>query len=70
MKIQKLWESYKIQVVPESAGENQIDETQKAFFAGGVAILSLLFAGTNPKDIEEELLSFTAMVGAKHATIN
>ena len=71
--VQDFWQSYKHNVVPVTAGNTQIEETQKAFYAGCFAYMALIKA--NPavetfNAIEAELELFLASVGAEHATTN
>lgn len=47
MKIKEQWESYVRQVLPETAGPVQCQETRRAFYAGAQALLSILTAGTS-----------------------
>ncbi len=43
-EITEEWKDYRMRVVPLDAGTVQCAETQRAFFAGAVALLKLLLA--------------------------
>ena len=49
-RIEKLWDAYRTEVIPE-AGEVQVEETKKAFYAGSYALMSILI---NTFDDEHE----------------
>lgn len=69
------WISYKDEVVPPDAGENQLDETQKAFYAGAIAMWQMLMqevgelsdedAEKRFEEIDTELQSYLAKVMLK-----
>jgi hypothetical protein len=40
MSLEKHFESYKEKVIPKEAGETQVKETEKAFYAGAYAMFS------------------------------
>lgn len=56
-----LWESYARKVLPQDAGEVQRRETQRAFYSGGIALLSTLMRmvtdGLEPTDDDLQLMS-------------
>lgn len=64
------WRDYHAKVIPPTAGEVQIQETRRAFYAGATALLMLLMKQLEPgseptaKDLammdalEQELLTF------------
>lgn len=76
MNVSDFWTDYKEKVVPTNAPEVQVVETRKAFYAGGIALVSLIHQMdmTDPaksfKAIEDELMQFAASVGVMDATIN
>jgi hypothetical protein len=62
------WEGYREAVIPKNAGEVQIMETRRAFYAGALA-LSTLIAGFSDKESDaeadrllDELVAFNEMV--------
>lgn len=74
--MQNQWDSYHSRVVPETAGPVQVLETKKAFYAGAIALLSLMKT-LDPADpinsfrvLEEELMVTVVMMGEENATIN
>lgn len=38
----KHWQSYKEQVIPKEAGEVQLNETERAFYSGALALFNCL----------------------------
>ena len=44
------WESYRLNVLPDEAGEIQIKETRRAFFAGAAIIMETLMLALDPGD--------------------
>lgn len=76
MNVNDLWQSYEEKVIPPAASEDQVIQLKMAFYAGGVALASLV-RGMDKNDpvkafenLETELLTFSATLGAEHATIN
>ena len=77
--IEAEWKSYLAEVVPKDAGEDQITETRRAFYAGAGSlfktILNILEPGTEATDvdlqtmslIDAELERFLGKVKAGHA---
>ena len=69
--VQEFWQSYQQDVVPETADAVQIEETQKAFYAGCFAFVALVRANPEVETfnrLEAELESFISLMGSKHAT--
>lgn len=54
MKIRDGWESYLAEVVPRSAGENQIRETRQAFYGGAGIALAAISAIADESISEDE----------------
>jgi hypothetical protein len=51
--IGEYWASYLADVMPAAAGELQREECKRAFYAGAQAMLSAVFAATDPIDEDE-----------------
>jgi len=47
-RIGEEWNSYRASVVPGDAGQTQIEETRRAFYAGAYALLSTIMAALSP----------------------
>jgi len=74
MPIKEFWEDYANEVIPKDAGQNQITECRRAFYAGAHAMdliyLSTLRQDVNPgdavkiiQDAKDELVDFRNKVG-------
>lgn len=50
--LKEAWEDYRRKVVPKTAGENQVIETRRAFYAGAAAMFSL-FALTREQSVNK-----------------
>jgi len=47
-RIGAAWEQYREQVLPANAGQAQIDETRKGFYAGAAALFGIVAGGVSP----------------------
>lgn len=68
--VEEGWESYRERVVPKSAGEAQVTETRRAFYAGSAFLLAQVMLRLGPGEdttdedlamldgIHEELVAF------------
>jgi hypothetical protein len=68
-RIEGEWSSYRHASVPENAGVTQIEETQKAFYAGAQACLKLLSSLNDPLSIQEELAAWLVDFKRKHGLL-
>jgi hypothetical protein len=50
MTIGELWAEYLEQVVPRRAGEEQREETKRAFYAGANGMFGAMLTATEPED--------------------
>lgn len=61
-----LWAEYRLAAVPDDAGATQLQETQRAFYAGAGSLLRLLPVGTTvPQRVVDELLTFGRATAAQ-----
>lgn len=75
MSLAEQWRFYLDDVIPKGAGQTQVQETRRAFYAGAVACFavlnSFLDGGTEPTDAEiqrvegmvQELEDFSKSIG-------
>lgn len=75
----KCWERYSEKVLPRGAGEVQVTETRRAFYAGGTAlfyaVMAMLEPGSEPTEadmramtaLRDELDAFAAALVAGRA---
>ena len=55
------WESYKREVIHPNASDIQINETQKAFYAGAVSFLTIMINENDPdivQQLNQELINY------------
>lgn len=62
-KIADEWAAFRELVIPAAAGERQVEEMQRAFYAGGLAVFSIVFEmGSGDGDpTPEEVATFKAI---------
>ena len=48
--IEQAWDLYRERVIPPQAGEVQVDESRKAFYAGATALFTSIMAGLGSGD--------------------
>lgn len=48
--IESGWENYRLKVVPATASRVQLDETQKAFYAGAAHLFAAIMDALDPED--------------------
>lgn len=77
MSMSVLWNSYLNQVVPKNACSVQVDETKKAFYAGGIAVTALIRKMTQEDSskavdlfeaLEDELMTLPLSMGPSNVT--
>lgn len=76
--ISRAWDSYRRLVVPEAAGETQVNETKQAFYAGAVMLYEAIMQASERADespgedirfmqgLENELHEFGEKFDAKY----
>lgn len=68
-RIKAAWESYRTEVIPKNAGQTQIIECRRAFYAGAGALLGVILWALEPgTEATEEYLKMMEQISAELTT--